>query len=87
MSVNKGGRGNKSPYESVVVRVPKPLQDKVLAICNQYRETGELPIEIKPVTSLSDAVVVAERILKAKKSARVSIERLLREIYREDISL
>lgn len=87
MNVNKGGRGNKSPYESVVIRVPEPLRDKVLSLCHQYRELGELPTETKPVTSLEDAVVVAERILKSKKSARVSVERLLSEIYQEDVSL
>lgn len=40
MPIYKGGRGKKAPYESVVVRVPKPLEEKVNQIILDFRDSG-----------------------------------------------
>ena len=35
---NKGGRGKKNPYKSVVIRVPEPLVGKIDLMVEAYRQ-------------------------------------------------
>ncbi len=35
---NKGGRGNKNPYKSVVIRVPEPLVGKIDLMVEAYHQ-------------------------------------------------
>ena len=86
MSVWRGGRGVKAPYESTHVRIPVPIKDKVEQLSQAYKD-GRLD-ELEPqFMSLENAAEIARSILKQKKSARVAMEKLLKEIYGEDISL
>lgn len=85
MSINKGGRGHKAPYESTHVRVPLPIKDQVLELIEQYRVNGELT----PSTDLSldEAVKKATAILAQKKSAKLSMQKLLTSIYGIEVRL
>lgn len=85
MRVWKGGRGVKAPYESTHVRVPIPIKEEVEKLIDQFK-SGEQKEE-KKLASFEESVDVARRILSQKKSARVSMEKLLTSIYGVEVSL
>jgi phage tail tape-measure protein len=86
MTVWRGGRGVKAPYESTHVRIPLPIKDRVEELSKAYKDgtLDELESKLLP---LEEAIESARNILKQKKSARVSMENLLKVIYGEDVSL
>lgn len=89
MTKPKGGRGIKAPYETTTMRVPVPLQAELEKRVEDYREflvNGTQPTEDR-VVSRQDAIAHAKEILKQKKSARQSIEKLLQVLYGGDIDL
>ncbi|MBD0388103.1 MAG: hypothetical protein ICV54_16730, partial [Nostoc sp. C3-bin3] len=79
-------RGVKAPYESTHVRIPLPIKDKVEALSKAYKDGTIDELEFQ-VLDLEKAVESARTILKQKKSARVSLENLLKAIYGQDICL
>lgn len=85
MSKPKGGRGRKAPYETTHVRVPVPIKPMIEKAIQQFYEGGEN--SDSELLSLDESLELAQQILKQKKSARVSMEKLLTAIYRTDISL
>ena len=84
MTVWKGGRGVKAPYETTNVRIPVPVKEQVESLANRYRETLELDAELP---SIESAIAEARKILVQKKSARASLERLLTQLYRQPVTL
>lgn len=81
-----GGRGNKAPYETTHLRVPEPLIPEVKRLINRFHETySESSTNL--VTSLDEAVVAAKAIILHKKSAKVSLEKLLTALYKVDVKL
>lgn len=80
-----GGRGKKAPYETTVIRVPKPLEHDVKKLISNYRNEPSDPLGIK--LSVDEAIEYAKSILKSKKSARVSLEKLLQVLYNQPINL
>lgn len=97
MNKPKGGRGHKAPYESTHVRVPVPLKAKVDKLIEEYRElvlNGNQPereafncADAMSLTSLDEAIGLAHEILKQKKSAKVSLEKLLTALYKGEVKL
>ena len=85
MSIWKGGRGVKAPYQSTHVRVPTPIKHEVEALIQSYKDGCFQPRT--DFLSIDEATELAKEILKNKKSARVSLQRLLTAIYKVDISL
>jgi hypothetical protein len=85
MTVWRGGRGVKAPYESTHVRIPVPIKDRVEELSKAYKD-GRLEESSYPL-SLEDAVEASRKILKQKKSARVSMENLLADIYGKNACL
>jgi hypothetical protein len=94
MSLN-GGRGKKAPYETTHIRVPIPLKEVVQFLIDNYRWTQYVPdidelkqVEVKEEPCYDDvAIDIARQILKSKKSAKVSLEKLLSAIYSKEIVL
>lgn len=90
MTKPKGGRGYKAPYETVVIRVPKPLESLIEQQIDDYRsvvlEGKELNHQEEQI-SLDSAILQAKEILKQKKGARDSMEKLLQVIYGVKTSL
>lgn len=75
MNIPKGGRGVKAPYQTIVIRVPKPIESDVLELVKSYRDGT-----YKPVTSYSEKdklIELANSILNSKKSAKISLTKLL----------
>ena len=85
MTPSKGGRGIKAPYETTHVRIPVDIKEQVEKLSQAFKE-GTLEKPSQPV-SLDEAVKIAEEVLKQKKSARVSIKKLLTSIYGVDVTL
>jgi thiamine phosphate synthase YjbQ (UPF0047 family) len=78
-----GGRGKKAPYKTSVVRVPVPVLEQVEKIIQEYRdslETGLLPPSVGHPTK-AIAIQEAEKIIKQKKSARVSMQILIDRLW------
>lgn len=98
MSMPKGGRGLKAPYETCVMRIPVDLQPYVEEFVEEYRElklNGIDPVDLdkkfgstKCQLGYGEARVKVEEILKQKKSAKESIKKLLQVLYPDcDIEL
>ncbi len=85
MTVWKGGRGVKAPYESTHVRVPLPVKEKVEAIIEAFK-TGEAE-EKETELSEDEIIEIAKKILKQKKSAKTSLESFLKIILKKEVSL
>lgn len=86
---NKGGRGNKAPYESTHVRVPVPIKAEVEKLINEFKLgiDGHTENLLTGLIEVDEAVKIAQGILKQKKSARVSVEKLLTALYNTEIKL
>lgn len=101
MTISKGGRGKTAPYDTTHVRVPEPVKNIVEKVIQRYKERlesgmvdpGEKEFEPSYLTpdvfmySLQDATRVAQEVLKSKKSAKQSMEKLLTTIYQEEVKL
>lgn len=82
MSLTKGGRGKVLPWKTTHVRCPEPIADEVRRIIDIWKaEQLEEDSTQKNTLKTSDEVAdIVQKILRSKKSARVSIERLLTEL-------
>lgn len=97
MNKPKGGRGVKAPYESTHIRVPVPIKPKVNKMVEEYRElilNGKEPererfgcLNSVTLTTVGEAKAIAQEILKQKKSAKLSLEKLLTALYQGEIKL
>lgn len=85
MSDNKGGRGKKASYETTHVRIPVPIKEIVEKLSTDYKE-GKLVVQVDAITS-DQAIEEAKRIMKSKRSAKVSMQNLLKAIYSIDVEL
>jgi hypothetical protein len=86
MSKPIGGRGYKG-VGTTHIRVPLPIEDKVRRMVDQFYE-GEIdPKPVNQLTTLEQVTDLAKEILSLKKSARVSISKLLQRIYGQEVEL
>lgn len=85
MPENKGGRGNKAPYETTHVRIPVPIKEIVEKISADYKE-GKPVVQVDAIPS-DQAIEEAKRIMKSKRSAKISMQNLLTAIYGIDVEL
>lgn len=85
MSVNKGGRGVKAPYETTHVRVPVPIKDKVQQIIDDYK--NGISSNDDELVDYQQALDLAKQILSQKKSAKISLQKLLTGIYSKETVL
>ena len=90
----KGGRGNKAPYRTKTMRIPEPIEYQVEKICDVYRQASlqgnwegindeGLLGTTTPLDRLTkeEAIKEANKILKGRKSARISLEKMLQVLY------
>ncbi len=96
---NKGGRGNKNPYKSVVVRVPEPLVYRIDAMIEAYKQAVkqgsyegienahllcENPLDTG-VINRDEAIEKAKAILRGRKNAKLSLLKLLQVLVDDGI--
>ena len=92
LKINQGGRGNKAPYETTVIRVPVLLKETVESLSNDYKLTGKVPsLEPIPVSQLTltkeEAIALANQLVKSKKGAKHCLEKLLTALYSPPVTL
>ena len=85
MNLPKGGRGKKANYETRVMRIPAPVASEVETLVHAFH-SGEAVTDDE-LPTLPDAIATAQAILKSKKSARLSMQRLLTAIYGAEVNL
>ena len=82
-----GGRGNKAPYKTTIIRIPEPLLETVESLSTSYREyvlnPQSYPKHPPQFSSVDkdNAIFITQHILKKKKSARISLQNLLQLLY------
>jgi hypothetical protein len=86
MSGRAGGRGKKAPYETTHVRVPMPIKTEIERLIRNFHQDS-IDDEPKLLTTYGEAIAMAQGILLQKKSARVSMQKLLTSIYGENVEL
>lgn len=93
MSRPVGGRGYKG-VGTVHIRIPLPIEDKVRKLVNEFyedpknqQETREGDKLVNKLPSLEEIVPIAQEVLSQKKSARLSLSKLLEKIYGREIKL
>ena len=88
MAVWHGGRGVKAPYETTHVRIPMPIKAEVEKLSQAFKDgTLNQDNDSDEQLSFEEAVKIAKEILKSKKSARASMEKLLTSIYKQEVEL
>lgn len=71
MDKPKGGRGHKAPYEQVMVRCPRPVEDKVKQIIAEYRrevtageaERRQIPIDLESQSAIESALKLVDEFV------------------------
>lgn len=84
MTVWRGGRGVKAPYETTHVRIPVAIKEQVENLSKAYKDGS---FQDSEVLSFDEAVELARKIVKQKKSARTSLQSLLTSLYKKDVCL
>lgn len=77
MAKPKGGRGNKAPYETKLMRVPEPLATQVESLCQRYQDFlagGGNPIE--PPYFLIDLPKITEQLQSELSNLKIENEAL-----------
>lgn len=95
--VPRGGRGQRAPYETTTVRVPKPILTEVEQLIGQYRAMAlggkDVLSEHKNLVpdhkiDFKSAIIKAQELLGDKKaSKKVTVKKLLESIYGEQVKL
>lgn len=94
MTLPKGGRGQKAPYQTCVVRIPTDLQSHVEKLTEEYREAKVNGTEFTNLGSeatqessqLNYDVVIAEaiKILRGKKlTKKEAVQKILQLVFPE----
>jgi uncharacterized coiled-coil DUF342 family protein len=91
MNKPKGGRGNKASYQTKIVRLPIAVATYATAMAESTRELLENNKEEDSihycVTEREEAINTARTILKERKGAKQSLQKLLQVLYNTDIAL
>jgi len=86
MAGRAGGRGRKADYETTHVRVPIPCKDDVMAVIEAFHRKQSIDT-MKPLPTVDEAKAIAKHLVTHKKSARVTVSKLLTAIYGENVEL
>lgn len=82
MPILVGGRGKKAPWDVGMVRTPEPIKPDVQNLVDDWKLSQIEPDHQRQVQIISSAEAkpIVERILRQKKSARVSVLAVLSEL-------
>lgn len=82
MPILVGGRGKKAPWKVGMVRTPEPIKPDVQNLVDDWKLTQIEPDHQRQVQIVSSDQVkpIVERILRQRKSAKVSVLAVLSEL-------
>lgn len=83
----KGGRGHVAPYQTTHLRVPVEIKSRLEQIIDDYKDAvlaGAEYVE-RDFPSIDKAKKLAKQLVKSKKSARISLAKLLTSLYNVEI--
>lgn len=82
MPILVGGRGKKAPWETGMVRTPEPIKDDVQSLVDDWKlaQVDDGHNRQMQIVSVDKARPIVEKILRQKKSARVSVLAVLSEL-------
>lgn len=93
-----GGRGNAAPYSTTHYRIPIAIKPIVQNLSNEYKrlvmEGDTNPVtkieamvntEVKPMLSLEETLELVKQLLAQKKSAKVTLVKLVSTLYDVEI--
>ena len=86
MTVLKGGRGKKAPWQDAHIRVPVPIKEDIQQQINEWKAEqigGENTEKKNPLTG-NELRRIRDKVLKQKKSASKSFEMFFSELGIED---
>jgi hypothetical protein len=86
MTKPAGGRGKKAPYQTTHMRVPEPIKPEVQRLIDRFHG-NDVDHSENSLTSLDEAIVLAQAVMLQKKGARISLQKLLTALYRREIHL
>lgn len=81
-----GGRGHKG-VGTTHIRVPLPIKDDVRELIEKFYQNEGSPKVVNTLPSLEEAMALAKSIASQKKSARVSLSKLLNAIYGGEVEI
>ena len=84
MDKHKGGRGNKAPYTSKVLRIPEPILDDVNKLLDEFYNGVECPLKnysLDTTLATEQARKILAKNIVGKRSTKYCIEKLLQVIY------
>lgn len=86
MSKPLGGRGKRVPYSSRPMRIPDPLRSQVEKLVTAFYESEQESKSVE-LPDLNTAIEEARNIIRSKKSARQSLQRMLTFLYKTPVEL
>lgn len=83
MTKPKGGRGKKVPYNSLTVRIPEELKDKVESLVDDYRQFILDGIQSKndDIPSIDEIKELSKQLLKGRTTRKDIVIKLVTSIY------
>lgn len=97
-SLPVGGRGKIAPYTTTHYRIPIAIKPHVQELANEYKRLVlegivepdtefrvALPNEAQTLPPLEETLAIAEEILSKKKSAAISLAKLVSALYNVSI--
>ena len=82
MEKPKGGRGKTGAFETTTIRIPKIIKPVVREMVDGCYETeGE---SVYTAASLDEAKQKVDEVLRSKKSAKKSMDLLIKKLYKSE---
>lgn len=83
MAKPKGGRGKKVPYNSLTVRIPEDLKDRVESLVEDYRQFILDGIQSKndDIPTIDEIKDLSKQLLKGRTTRKDIIIKLVTSIY------
>ncbi|MGL5034768.1 MAG: hypothetical protein ACRC6M_13310 [Microcystaceae cyanobacterium] len=83
MTKPKGGRGKKVPYNSLTVRIPEDLKDRVESLVDDYRQFILDGIQSKndDIPTIDEIKDLSKQLLKGRTTRKDIVIKLVTSIY------
>jgi hypothetical protein len=83
MNKPKGGRGKKVPYNSLTVRIPEDLKDKVESLVEDYRQfiLDGIQSTDNDIPTIDEIKELSKQLLKGRTTRKDIVVKLVTSIY------